>query len=65
MAAPVWQVQGQYYENCSCDYVCPCVPGQMTVKPTKGYCTFAMGFRIERGRFGELPLDGLDRKSVV
>ena len=59
MAAPVWQVQGQYYENCSCDYVCPCVPGQMMVKPSKGWCTFAMGFRIERGRYGEVPLDGL------
>ena len=59
MAAPAWQVEGQYYENCSCDYVCPCVPGQMMSKPSKGWCTFAMGFRIERGRFGELPLDGL------
>ena len=54
-----WQVEGQYYENCSCDFVCPCVPGQMTVRPTKGSCTFAMGFKIERGHFGEVPLDGL------
>lgn len=59
MAAPGWQVQGQYYENCSCDYVCPCIPGQMMSKPSKGWCTFAMGFRIERGRFGDAPLDGL------
>ena len=59
MAAPAWQVEGQYYENCSCDYVCPCVPGQMMSKPSKGWCTFAMGFRIERGRFGDVPLDGL------
>lgn len=59
MATPAWQVEGQYYENCSCDFVCPCVPGQMTSKPTKGWCTFAMGFRIERGRFGGVPLDGL------
>jgi hypothetical protein len=31
----------------------------MQVKPTKGSCTFVMGFRIERGRFGDVPLDGL------
>jgi hypothetical protein len=31
----------------------------MMAKPTQGWCTFAMGFRIERGRFGEVPLDGL------
>ena len=59
MAAPKWQIDGQYYENCSCDYVCPCVPGQMQVKPTKGTCTFAMAFQIERGRFDEVPLDGV------
>jgi hypothetical protein len=59
MAATAWQVRGQYYENCSCDFVCPCVPGQMTVKPTKGSCTFAMAFRIDEGRFGEVPLQGL------
>lgn len=59
MSTPRWQVEGQYYENCSCDYVCPCVPGQMQVRPTKSTCTFAMGFQIERGRFGEVPLDGL------
>lgn len=59
MATPKWQVEGQYYENCSCDFICPCVPGQMQVKPTKGACTFAMAFQIERGRFGDVSLDRL------
>jgi hypothetical protein len=54
-----WQVEGQYYENCNCDFVCPCVPGQMSVRPTKGSCTFVMAFQIERGRYGDMPLDGL------
>jgi hypothetical protein len=59
MATPAWQVSGQYYETCSCDFVCPCVPGQMAVKPSKGSCTFAMAFQIERGRYGAISLDGL------
>ena len=59
MATPAWQVSGQYYETCSCDFVCPCILGQMAVKPSKGTCTFAMGFQIERGRYGTVPLDGL------
>jgi hypothetical protein len=59
MAATAWQIRGKYYENCNCDFLCPCVPGQMTVKPTKGSCTFAMAFQIERGRFGDIPLDHL------
>ncbi len=59
MASPSWQVSGQYYETCSCDFVCPCVPGQMAVRPSKGSCTFAMAFQVERGSFGQVSLDGL------
>ena len=59
MATPSWQVSGQYYENCSCDFVCPCVPGQLAVKPTKGDCTVAMAFQVERGN----PRHRLPRRS--
>jgi hypothetical protein len=59
MATSAWQVSGQYYETCSCDFVCPCLPGQMMVKPSKGSCTFAMAFQIEQGRYGAVTLDGL------
>jgi hypothetical protein len=59
MATPTWQVSGQYYETCSCDFVCPCILGQMAVEPSHGSCTFAMAFQIERGAFGTIPLDGL------
>ena len=59
MATPTWSVKGQYYETCNCDFVCPCVPLQMTVTPTKGNCTFAMAFQIDRGSYGAVSLDGL------
>ena len=59
MATPSWQVGGQYYETCSCDFVCPCILGQMAVRPTKGTCTFAMAMQIEEGNYGNVPLTGL------
>ena len=59
MATPSWQISGQYYETCSCDFVCPCLPGQMAVRPSKGSCTFAMAFQIDRGSYGTLSLDSL------
>src|SRR5262245_58543492 len=59
MAATQWKVSGQYYETCSCDFICPCITGQMAVKPTKGSCTFAMAYRIDRGSYGKVSLDGL------
>ncbi len=59
MATPTWQVSGQYYETCSCDFVCPCLPGGLAVRPTKGSCTFAMAFAVDRGSYGTVSLDGL------
>lgn len=59
MATASWRVNGQYYETCSCDFVCPCILGQMAVKPSKGSCTFAMAFQIERGSYGTVSLDGV------
>ena len=59
MTAPSWNVSGKYFETCSCDFVCPCITGLMSVPPTKGDCTFAMGFQIERGQYGSVSLDGL------
>ncbi len=59
MTSTSWSVKGNYYETCSCDFVCPCLPAQMAVKPTKESCTFAMAFQIERGSYGAVSLDGL------
>ena len=54
-----WQISGEYLETCSCDYVCPCILTNMSAKPTKGDCTFAMVFEIEKGHSGDVKLDGL------
>ena len=52
MTTPSWQVSGQYYETCNCDFVCPCVPGGLAVRPSKGFCHFAMAFAVDRGSYG-------------
>jgi hypothetical protein len=59
MATSAWNVSGQYYETCNCDFVCPCVPGQLANRPSKGNCQFAMAFQIERGKYAAVTLDGL------
>ena len=60
MANSTWQVSGQYFETCSCDYLCPCTPGNFTGKQTLGYCNFAFVFHVDRGRYGNTTLDGLN-----
>jgi len=57
--ALAWKIAGQYYETCSCDFVCPCILTQLQAMPSKGSCTFAMSYKIDKGTFGDVSLDGL------
>jgi hypothetical protein len=59
MANVQWQITGEYFEACSCDFVCPCPTSGMTARPTKGHCDAGLVFRVERGRYGGTALDGL------
>jgi hypothetical protein len=55
-----WQVEGDYFETCNCDYLCPCVSSNLAATPTKGHCLFALVFHVDKGRHGETTLDGLN-----
>src|SRR5215471_7855603 len=54
-----WQMSGDYFETCSCDYVCPCVLTNMAGKPTKERCNFAMVVHIDRGNSDSVQLERL------
>ena len=54
-----WNVQGEYMETCSCDFLCPCLPGNMVAPATHEYCKVAMAFEIRSGRYGAVDLDGV------
>lgn len=58
-----WQIEGDYFENCNCDIVCPCLfsaGAPLTARPTAGACEVPFAFHVERGRFGDVALDGLN-----
>jgi len=58
-----WQIRGDYFENCNCEVVCPCVFSTKPVfqeKPSQGFCEVALAFHVEQGQYGEVPLDGLN-----
>lgn len=54
-----WQISGDYFETCNCDYVCPCIYTNLAGEPTHGDCHFAMVFHINQGTYRNTPLDGL------
>src|SRR5215469_11713704 len=58
-----WQLSGDYFENCSCSLICPCLvsaAAPLTSKPTEGYCNVPLLFHVDSGRYGDVALDGLN-----
>ncbi|MCG8368066.1 MAG: DUF1326 domain-containing protein [Pseudanabaenales cyanobacterium] len=52
-----WYVEGTEFSNCNCDYSCPC---QFEALPTNGNCRGFEVLHIDKGRFGDVILDGLN-----
>lgn len=51
-----WRISGQLEEACSCDAACPCWFGS---KPTRMNCSGGFALFIDKGSYGNVPLDGL------
>jgi hypothetical protein len=63
MSGAQWRLKGDYFENCNCDVVCPCLVSTappLTSRPTQGACDVALAFHIDEGRYEETSLDGLN-----
>ena len=44
MTTESWHLKGEYFENCNCEVLCPCVvPGPPT-DPTEGHCDVGFAF---------------------
>ena len=57
-----WEIKGEEFSNCNCDYGCPC---QFNSLPTHGTCEAVMGYKIAAGHYGDVTLDGLRAAIVV
>jgi len=57
-----WQLNGTYFENCSCDMVCPCTTSGLTMPADQERCQVVLAFHVDSG-----DVDGLDvsDKTVV
>lgn len=58
-----WFVNGEYFENCNCDVVCPCEispGGFLTARPDPGYCNVLLVFHVTQGKYGDVDLSGLN-----
>src|SRR5258706_15938040 len=65
---PHWQISGEYFENCNCKVVCPCLisPNQpLTSMPTEGDCKSPFAFHINSGSYGNATLGGLNLALIA
>ena len=63
MAAKKWNLSGDYFENCNCNVVCPCLvspSAPLTARPSQGVCDVALVFHIDKGSYEKVSLDGLN-----
>jgi hypothetical protein len=51
-----WEIEGVSFGNCNCDWTCPC---QFELLPTHGNCQGFEVIRVDKGRFGDVTLDGV------
>ncbi len=58
-ATDKWNLEGEYFENCNCQILCPCVIPGSSGEPTEGHCDVGFAFRIGQGEHNGVSLDGL------
>lgn len=67
-SSPSWSIEGEYFENCNCAVVCPCListNAPFASNPTEGACEVAFAFHLDRGTFGDATLDGLNAVLIA
>lgn len=52
-----WEIQADELVNCNCAFGCPC---QFNALPTHGNCEAIAAYKINKGHFGDVSLDGLN-----
>src|ERR1700735_2220662 len=60
-----WKIQGEYFESCNCEVLCPCILSNLQARPTEGHCDVVLAFRIDRGNYGATDISGLNAAQAL
>src|SRR4051795_8199218 len=53
-----WSIEGQYFENCSCEGVCPCT-ASLALGADYDYCRVALVFHVDQGEVEGVDVSGI------
>ena len=55
-----WSLEGNYFENCSCDTICPCAWSGLTASATHDRCLAMLAFHVDDGE-----VEGVDVSELT
>ncbi len=59
-----WNLEGSYFETCSCDVVCPCT-ASLSFGATNDYCRVVLVFNVKSGEVEGTDVSGLTVAAVA
>jgi hypothetical protein len=60
-----WKLDGEYFETCSCEILCPCLTSSMAGPADYDRCRAPLIMHIERGEKDGVSLDGLNAILLI
>ncbi len=59
-----WTIAGRYFENCTCDLLCPCT-ASFALGANKDRCTLVLVFHVDTGEIEGVDVSGLTLAAVA
>ena len=59
-----WSIEGRYFENCSCEVVCPCT-ASLALGADNDYCRVALVFHVDSGEVDGVGVSDLTVTAVA
>ena len=59
-----WSIEGRYFENCSCNVVCPCT-ASLALGADNDYCRAILVFHVDSGEVEGVDVSGLTLAAVA
>jgi hypothetical protein len=60
-----WHLSGEYFENCSCEILCPCITSSMAGPADYERCQVPLIMHIDQGEKDGVRLDGLNAILLI
>jgi len=65
MANDIWRIEGEYFESCNCEFLCPCLLSNAQARPTEGHCDVVLAIHVRQGNYGATDISGLSAVQAL